>query len=156
MPKIPRPPREKPLENKELDELEIWVSVSCLMLVEKKPAWHILVKMPIVLICLALLLVDFSSGDEPPEFSGMVRLNVLRGLHLLVFLEIFWNNSAFSKGYYTCLTLVMAWLFNPWKSTDARTLLIQSEVYQGSLFILSPYLLAAWVAWRQKKQTNRM
>ena len=114
-----------------------------------------LAKIPIALICLALLFIDFSSGDgEEPEFSGVVTRYVLAGLHSLVFLDLFWRNPSFSKVYYTFLTLVMAWMFIPDKATLESKFLAQSGVYLGNLLWLLPYFFVTWLAWRNPNSST--
>ncbi len=133
--------------------LETRVLLLCLMDASKKLT---LAKIPIVLVCLVLLFVDFFSSDQPKtiaEIPDVVRYYVLLGLHLCVFVDLVWQNPAFSKGYYSVLTLCMAWALIPDLATMQATLWVKLGVFSGAFIIpLLPYLWITWLVWRQGKQ----
>lgn len=118
----------------------------CLMDGEIKISKLTLAKIPIVLICLALWCIDISSGDVKSQ--DIVPLDTalyhgLLGLHLLVFLDLVWKNLAFSMGYYSVLTLYVAWSLI---GGAEGSLLLKYGLF---LLPLAPYIWVSWVVWRK-------
>lgn len=103
----------------------------------------ILAKTPIVIICVALLFVNFSSGDEPVQgFTwGLGQY-----LHLLVILDLALKNKTFSKCYYSMLTLWMTWEMAHAISCLEAPLLLEFMFF---LLPLAPYLWVTFVVWQK-------
>ncbi len=107
-----------------------------------------LAKIPVVLVCLAALFIDFSDGEERQDLA---RYYSFLGLHLLVFLDLLWRNITFSRCYYSVLTLYMIWGAFPDTSKGEAALKFQ---LLGGLIWLTPYLLVTTLAWLHEQKTD--